>query len=117
MGRRDCADSFMHLAHLLDGGQNEIGVLALTIRHFRILLLCQEALKEGLSQSQIATRVGVHGFFIKEYIEQAKLQDSKQLLQIYDILLDTDRALKSNPLSSHLWLENLVLQACQATPS
>jgi DNA polymerase-3 subunit delta len=111
MGRRDAAASFMHLAHLLDNGQNEIGVLALTIRHFRILLLCQEALKEGLSQSQIASRVGVHGFFIKEYIEQAKLQDSKQLVQIYDVLLDTDRALKSNPLSSHLWLENLVMRA------
>jgi DNA polymerase III subunit delta len=117
MGRRDCAGSFMHLAHLLDSGQNEIGVLAMTIRHFRILLLCQEALKEGLSQAQIASRVGVHGFFIKEYIEQAKLQDSKKLLQIYDILLDTDRALKSNPLSSHLWLENLVLQACQQLPA
>jgi DNA polymerase-3 subunit delta len=113
MGRGDCAASFMHLAHLLDHGQNEIGVLAMTIRHFRILLLCQEALKEGLSQAQIGSRVGVHGFFIKDYIEQAKLQSPKQIIQIYDVLLDTDRALKSNPLSSHLWLENLVLQACQ----
>jgi len=117
MGRQDRAGSFMHLAHLLDHGQNEVGVLALTIRHFRILLLCQEALKEGLSASQIASRVGVHGFFIKDYMDQAKLQDSRKLLQIYDVLLDTDRALKSNPLSSHLWLENLVLQACQQTPA
>lgn len=117
MGRQDRAGSFMHLAHLLDHGQNEVGVLALTIRHFRILLLCQEAIKEGLSASQIASRVGVHGFFIKDYMEQAKLQDSRKLLQIYDVLLDTDRALKSNPLSSHLWLENLVLQACQQTPA
>jgi DNA polymerase-3 subunit delta len=113
MGRGDCAGSFVHLANLLDNGQNEVGVLAMTIRHFRILLLCQEALKEGLSQPQIASRVGVHGFFVKEYIEQAKTQDAQQLLQVYDVLLDTDRALKSNPLSSHLWLENLVLQACR----
>jgi len=113
MGRGDCANSFMHLASLLDNGQNEMGVLAMTIRHFRILLLCQEALKEGLNHSQIGSRVGVHGFFIKEYIDQARNQDSRQLLQIYDVLLDTDRALKSNPLSGHLWLENLVLQACR----
>jgi DNA polymerase III subunit delta len=115
MGRGDCASSFTHLANLLDNGQSEIGVLAMTIRHFRILLLCQEAVKEGLSQSQIAGRVGVHGFFIREYIEQAKTQDSRHLLRIYDVLLDTDRALKSNPLSSHLWLENLVLQACRTS--
>jgi len=113
MGRGDCASSFTHLANLLDNGQNEIGVLSMTIRHFRILLLCHEALKEGLSQPQIASRVGVLGFFIKEYIEQAKRHDMRQLLQIYDVLLDTDRALKSNPLSNHLWLENLVLQACR----
>jgi DNA polymerase-3 subunit delta len=112
MGRGDPAGSFTSLAHLLESGQNEVGVLAMTIRHFRILLLCQEALKEGLSSGQIASRVGIHSFFIKEYIDQAREQDSKQLLHIYDILLDTDRALKSNPLSSHLWLENLVLQAC-----
>ncbi|MDZ4677930.1 MAG: DNA polymerase III subunit delta [Oligoflexia bacterium] len=117
MGNGDCANSFTHLAHLLDSGQNEVGVLAMIIRHFRILMLCQEALREGLSQAQIASRVGVHGFFVKEYIDQARKQDFKQLIQIYDVLLDTDRALKSNPLSSHLWLENLVLQACrQATP-
>lgn len=113
MGNGDCANSFMHLAHLLDHGQNEIGVLTMIIRHFRILMLCQEALKEGLSQAQIASRVGVHGFFVREYIEQARRQDMKHLLQVYDVLLDTDRALKSNPLSSHLWLENLVLQACR----
>ena len=113
MGNGDCANSFVHLAHLLDSGQNEVGVLAMVIRHFRILMLCQEALKEGLSQTQIASRVGVHGFFVREYIEQAKRHDFKQLVQIYDVLLDTDRALKSNPLSSHLWLENLVLQACR----
>ena len=113
MGRGDCAGSFVHLANLLDNGQNEVGVLAMAIRHFRILLLCQEALKEGLSQPQIASRAGVHGFFIKEYIEQARKQESRQLMQIYDVLLDTDRALKSNPLSSHLWLENFVLQACR----
>lgn len=113
MGRGDAASSFTHLANLLDNGQNEIGCLAMIIRHFRILMLCQEALKEGLSQAQIASRVGVHGFFIKDYISQAKEQDMNHLLKVYDVLLDTDRALKSNPLSSHLWLENLILQACR----
>ena len=115
MGMRDCANSLQLLANLLDNGQNEIAVLSLIIRHYRILLLCQEALKEGLSQPQIAARVGVHGFYIKEYIEQARKQDQKHLLEIFDILLDTDRALKSNPLSSHLWLENLILQSCRQT--
>ncbi len=113
MGQGDCGASFTHLANLLDNGQNEIGVLAMIMRHFRILILCHEALKEGLSQAQIASRVGVHGFFVKEYINQARNQDIKNLLHVYDVLLDTDRALKSNPLSSHLWLENLVLQACR----
>ncbi|MCC6277630.1 MAG: DNA polymerase III subunit delta [Oligoflexia bacterium] len=113
IGRGDCAGSFTHLAHLLDTGQNEVGVLSMIIRHFRILLLCHEAVREGLSQAQISSRVGVHGFFVREYLDQAKRHEPKHLLHIYDVLLDTERALKSNPLSSHLWLENLILQACR----
>lgn len=112
MGERDAANSFIHLANLLDHGENEIAVLTMIIRHYRILILCSEGLKEGLTPTQIASRVGVHGFFIKDYINQGRSQNLKDLQKIYTILLDTDRALKSNPLSSHLWLENLVLQAC-----
>ncbi len=113
IGKRDCASSFTHLAHLLESGQNEIGVLSMIVRHFRILILCQEGIKEGLSQSQISQRAGVHGFFVKEYLEQAKRLAPEHIFHVYDVLLDTDRALKSNPLSSHLWLENLVIQSCQ----
>lgn len=112
LGQGDAANSFVHLANLLDHGENEIAVLTMVTRHYRILLLCVEGLKEGLSPAQIASRVGVHGFFIKDYIQQAKGQNIKNLQKTYSVLLDTDRALKSNPLSSHLWLENLVVQAC-----
>lgn len=113
MGNGDCAGSFTHLAHLLESGQNEVGVLSMIVRHFRILMLCQESLKQGLSSGQISKRVGVHSFFIQEYLEQARELTANHLFRVYDVLLDTDRALKSNPLSSHLWLENLVIQSCQ----
>lgn len=112
MGQSDRASSFQLLANLLDGGQSEIGVLAMITRHYRILLLCQEAVKEGLTPNQIAARAGVHPFFVKDYLSQAQRQPQKHLLKVYDVLLDTDRALKSSPVSSHLWLENLVVQAC-----
>jgi len=115
IGSGSRAQAFSQLAYLLEQGQSEVGVLAMITRHFRILLLTQEALREGLSQSQISSRVGVHGFFIKEYIEQAKRLSTQHLLRVYDILLDTDRALKSSPLSSHIWLENLILQSCEAS--
>ncbi len=112
LGTGDAANSLTNLAHLLDSGENEIGVLTMIIRHYRILMLCHEGLREGLSPSQISSRVGVHGFFIKDYLTQARGMNAKTLKKIYSLLLDTDRALKSNPLSSHIWLENLVLQAC-----
>lgn len=113
MGGGDAASALTCLANLLDNGENEIAVLTMIIRHYRILLLCNEGLREGLSAPQIASRVGVHGFFIKDYIQQARSQNVKNLERIYAILLDTDRALKSNPLASHIWLENLILQSCK----
>ncbi|MBK9294798.1 MAG: DNA polymerase III subunit delta [Oligoflexia bacterium] len=113
MSSSDTASALTYLANLLEHGENEIAVLTMIIRHYRILLLCNEGLREGLSAPQIASRVGVHGFFIKDYIQQARSQNVKSLERIYAILLDTDRALKSNPLASHIWLENLILQSCK----
>jgi DNA polymerase-3 subunit delta len=112
LGNGDAANSLTHLATLLGDGENEIGILTMIIRHYRILILCQEAIKQGLNQSQISGRVGVHGYFLKDYLEQAKQSQPKALKEIYNLLLETDRALKSSPLSSHIWLENLVIQAC-----
>jgi DNA polymerase-3 subunit delta len=112
IGSNDRSTALFSLANLLEHGENAIGVLAMITRHFRILMLVQEGLKEGHTQASLCSRVGVPSFFIRQYIEQSKKWDKKRLDSTYQSLLQTDKALKSSPTSAHIWLENFILKVC-----
>ena len=113
IGEGDKARALLCLSQLLSHGQNEVGILALVARHVRILRSVRKAQSEGLRGSQMASKVGVSPFFLQEYEVQAREWSDKKIETTCKALLDTDRALKSSPLSSHIWLENFVIQTCQ----
>lgn len=112
IGERDTAAALTSLAQLLDHGQNEVGVVAMVARHIRILRGVRLGLREGLSGQKLSTKVGVPNFFLKEYIEQARQWDDGKLSSTMEALYETDKALKSSPISSHIWLENMILKTC-----
>ena len=112
IGRSDRARALTCLANLLDHGQNEVGVLALISRHVRILRLVSDGLKEGLSGQRLSSRAGVSPYFLKSYVDQAREWNDRKIDQTFAALLDTDRALKSSPVASHIWLESFIIQTC-----
>ena len=112
IGRQDVSQSLSHLAHLLEDQESEVGLLVLVTRHIRILSQIQEGLKEGLKSSDLSVRAGVPVYFLKDYINQVDLWDANKISKMTEILHVTDKALKSSPVSSHIWLENMVLKAC-----
>ena len=112
IGRQDVSQSLSHLAHLLEDQESEVGLLVLVTRHIRILSQIQEGLKEGLKSGDLSVRAGVPVYFLKDYINQVKLWDAGKISKMTEILHVTDKALKSSPVSSHIWLENMVLKAC-----
>jgi DNA polymerase-3 subunit delta len=113
IGHADRSRALICLANLLDHGQSEVGVLALISRHVRILKLVNDGLREGLSGQRLSARAGVSPYFLKSYVEQSRSWSEKKIEQTFQALLDTDRALKSSPIASHIWLENFVVQTCQ----
>ena len=112
IGNNDRARALDCLVNLLDNGQNEVGVLALISRHVRILKLVADGVREGLSGQRLSSRAGVSPYFLKSYVDQAKRWNDRKLECTFQALLDTDRALKSSPVASHIWLENFVIQTC-----
>jgi DNA polymerase III subunit delta len=112
IGGNDRDRALTCLADLLDHGQNEVGVLALVSRHVRILKLVNEGLREGLSGQRLSTKVGVPPFFLKQYVEQSRNWNTSKIDRTFRLLLETDRALKSSPIDSHIWLENFIVQTC-----
>jgi DNA polymerase-3 subunit delta len=110
VAKADLGASLEQLIRLMDQGQSEIGIVHLVARHFRILLQVRNALAEGVSSTKIATLVQIPQFFIKEYIDQARVWTVRRLEQALLVCGDCDKALKSSPLSSAIWLENMVLK-------
>ena len=112
IGRQDLSQSFHFLVHLLEDQESEVGLLSLVTRHIRILRRIKEGINRGLRPSEISAQAGIPSFFLKDYMKQVQLWDERKLLKVTEVLHATDRALKSSPLSSHIWLENFVLKAC-----
>lgn len=115
IGENDRVKALEHLVHLMDQGQNEIGIISLVARHIRLLLTIKKGLEEGLHGAKLAHYAQIPPYFLESYLDQARLWTTKKLEQTLVILSDTDKALKSSPLSSHIWLENMVLKTCHAS--
>jgi DNA polymerase-3 subunit delta len=114
IGNNDQTQALTHLANLLDHGQNEVGALALVARHLRIISALKDGQRQGLSNVQLASKVGVPSFFLKQYLDQSRVWNKEKLTLAFEALLETDRALKSSPVSSHIWLENFILKSCSS---
>lgn len=112
IGENDRVKALEHLVYLMDQGQSEIGIVSLLARHVRILLALKRGVDEGLHGAKLAHYAQVPPFFLQNYLDQARLWSGKKLEQTLVVLSETDKALKSSPLSSHIWLENLVLKTC-----
>jgi len=109
----DRSGALLQLADLLDAGQNEVGIVALVARHIRILLQLKQGQQLGLSGPKLAAFAQVAPYFMPDYVNQGRLWSARKLEQVLLILMETDRALKSSPLSTHIWLENMILKTSQ----
>ena len=112
IGSRNVVKSLNLLALLLEQNQNEIALLSLLARHIRILAKIKGGQKEKLTSSQLALKAGIPPYFLKNYLKQSALWSEQQIEKTTQALFLTDKALKSSPLSSHIWLENFILKSC-----
>lgn len=115
IGENDRVKALEQLVSLMDQGQSEVGIVALVARHIRLLMKIKKGLDDGLYGAKLAHFAQVPPYFLDQYLGQVKLWTVKKLEQTLVILAETDKALKSSPLSSHIWLENMILKTCSAT--
>lgn len=112
IGQKDKIRSLECLACLLEHNQNPLGALALVARHIRILARIHEGWRKRLSKPKLIELAGVPAFFLAEYSRQAKLWSENQLKETMDALYETEKALKTAPLSPHIYLESFIFKVC-----
>lgn len=113
IGQRDRVQALEKIINLLDQGQSEVGIITMLSRHVHTLMTVRGGLDQGFGGTKLANLAKVSPYFIDEYIAQAKKWTLTQLEDSLVLLHETDKALKSSSQNSHIWLQNLVLKACE----
>jgi len=81
------------LNQFLESGENEMYIFSMIAKQFRNIALAKF---EGISSEKIlAEKAGLHPFVAKKSILQAKNFDKKEIISIYQKLIEADLSLKS----------------------
>lgn len=76
-------------------GENEIKLLSLLVRQFRLVDECRELVDRGVTDSRtLASELGVHPFFVSQLTQQVRFHNRSQLRQEITLLGELDYRLK-----------------------
>lgn len=111
MGEKDYARAHGLYLRFLEQGEPLIKTVSLAIGHFRKLLLTVDA-KATRSSEPLASLLGVHPFFAKDYEKQARRFTPKSLKRIYSDLMKLSVDLRSVKAAPETLFENFLQKAC-----
>jgi DNA polymerase-3 subunit delta len=98
------------LYELLKHKEEPVKILSLMARQFRNMLLIKQLSKQGFSQQQMATQLGLHPYAVKVAAEQARLYELDKLKITLSRLADVDYQMKTGKMDKVLALEMFMLQ-------
>ncbi len=112
LGERDLGRCLRCLHTILRDGEAPLMVLAVLTRHFRQLWLVRELLDKKETPQEIGRRTGIHPYFLKAMVGQARKYRLAEFRQVFERLFATDLALKSGGGKPALLMECLVMAIC-----
>ena len=101
-----------HLHAMMSHREPALRILAMLVRHFRMLWQAAEARSQGASVGDIRSLLKLHEFVAKKLYSQCGKFDAATLRRAYDRLYQTDFKLKSKGLDDALVMERLVMELC-----
>jgi len=114
VGRGERREALLVLRRMLQDKEPGVRIVVMLARHLRQLWWARELQEQGEQQAAIASRVGIHPFFVQDVLRQAQRFDGTMLRRTHRALFEADRSLKSSRLSDAVVLEQLVLELCPA---
>jgi len=91
-------------------GLNEVYLLTMITRQFRILTEIKSLISQGLPQTQIASKLKLHPFIVKKSLPQAQKFTLAKLRKVYQKLVELDKKMKSTSLPSQTLLNLFIMQ-------
>lgn len=95
---RDLDKTLTVAEHILQQSDKEVGEVIKTLGFlygtFSKVWQIQSLSKKGLTPDQIGTAVGAKGYYLNKLSQMARKYPSAKMPEVFEILLDTDRAIK-----------------------
>jgi len=100
------------LSDQIEIGSDEIYLMAMIIRQFRILIQLKSALLEGSQKDNytLAKSLGLHPFVVQKSKGLVRRYSDDDLTRIYKKLLKIDQQMKSSSVSGKVLLEKFILE-------
>lgn len=110
IGAKNWKEAFSLLDQLWQTQESPNRILALIVRHFRILCRAVECLAQSKSRSEVASILGIPPFFIDKYFGQARLFQREQLISVWKEFRIADTQLKLDPGKKEWIVERLLFR-------
>ncbi len=112
VGAKNRGKAFLILTRLLQEGEAPVGLLGSIAWNFRRLLKAKSLEASGAGYEEIKKKLGVIFHQSASFQEQMRRFSIDELRKAFDVMISTDKALKSSGLSGKLLLERMILQVC-----
>lgn len=105
VGLKNLPKALALLQNILDGGESPVLILNMLARHFRILTKAKEVYGRQGGGGEDAAYLGVHPYFVKNYLDQSRNFSKGELKRSFGVLHRCDRELKSSRISKERVIE------------
>ena len=113
LGRRQPRTAAHHLHRLLETGEHPLGLFGMIVRQYRLLIQVRWLLERNATERDIARRLDLHPYVAKKTRRQATFFTHEQLRRAYDLLTESDLAIKTGRLTPEAALDLLVAELTQ----
>ena len=113
LGQRQPRTAAHHLHRLLETGEHPLAIFGMIVRQYRLLIQVRWLLERNASERDIAKTLDLHPYVAKKTRRQATFFTHEQLQRAYDLLTESDLAIKTGKLTPEAALDLLVAQLTQ----
>ena len=114
IGAKNREKAFLILARLIQEGEAPVGLLGSIAWNFRRLFRAKSLEAAGIGYEEIKKKLGVIFHQSATFQEQMRRYSLDEIRKAFDVMLSTDRTLKSSGMPGSLVLERMILQLCGA---
>jgi len=111
IGNKDPKRAAALYANLIAAKESPLMVLTMLARQFRFYLQCAH-LAPAMSQKDIAAKLALHPFAVREFVEGSRNFSRAAMLTALENCLETDFAIKSGQIGDVLGVEVLIIKTC-----